>query len=87
MEELRSDSDWRAGYRESVRLCARAWGWNVDAAARVPDEERNSEMGWTNWDVRLAKIIRSLWIFEVSRIRGHSAVNTTDTHKKQSGYV
>ena len=63
--DLKSDPEWRVGYLESVRLCALAWGWDVDTGARVPPDQRHRTQGWSDWDVRLAKMIRSLWIFEV----------------------
>ena len=60
--ELLRDSVWPARHRESVALVARAWGWELDAAQPVP-APRHPAMKWTFWDVRLAKIIRSLWLF------------------------
>jgi len=62
VEALRSDAEWLAGYREGVRLVAYAWGWDVDAVARV--EPIIPSMGYRGWDVRLAKICRSLYLFE-----------------------
>jgi len=59
--ELTADAEWLAGYREGVKYVAKAWGWDVDLAE--PIDPLEDGMGWTNWDVRLAKIIRSLWIF------------------------
>lgn len=58
--ELKGDSEWLSRYRESVQLVSYAWGWDVEKAAPV----QLPGAKWTNWDVRLAKIIRSLWIFE-----------------------
>jgi len=59
--ELMNNRKWILGYREGIQHCARAWGWNVKASTLMkPTDE---EMGWTHWDVRLAKIIRSLWLF------------------------
>jgi hypothetical protein len=62
--ELRGDAEWRDRYRESVRIVAEAWAWDVEKAQRLPVAEGK---GWTKWtasDVRLAKMIRSLWLFE-----------------------
>ena len=59
VDTLLADPGWAAGYREAVALAARAWGWDVDAAARVAPAEPG--MGWTDWDIRLSKIIRSAW--------------------------
>jgi len=61
VEELKSNSDWHKGYLEGVELVSRAWGWDVKKGVNVAPMEDG--MGWTNWDVRLAKIVRSLWIF------------------------
>eukprot|EP00931_Biecheleriopsis_adriatica_P000384 TRINITY_DN100407_c0_g1_i1.p1 TRINITY_DN100407_c0_g1~~TRINITY_DN100407_c0_g1_i1.p1 ORF type:complete len:296 (-),score=70.67 TRINITY_DN100407_c0_g1_i1:54-896(-) len=62
VEALRSDSEWLDGYREAVRLVATAWGWDVDSACRI--DPLAPGMGYTGWDVRLAKICRSLFLFE-----------------------
>ena len=35
VDTLLADPGWAAGYREAIVLAARAWGWDVDAAARV----------------------------------------------------
>jgi len=59
--ELRNHRKWILGYREAVELCARAWGWNVKCKCDIIPLDKG--MGWTDWDVRLAKIIRSLWLF------------------------
>jgi len=60
--ELKADAAWLSGYREGVAIVAKAWGWDVAASKLIDPEEAG--MGWTDWDVRLAKIIRSLWLFE-----------------------
>merc|ERR1712048_1238764 len=54
--------EWLQNYKESVRLAVLAWGWDVDKSARVKDPPKG--MQWTNWDVRLAKMCRSLFLFE-----------------------
>jgi hypothetical protein len=59
VKELKADTVWVAGYKEAVQLVAKAWGWDVEGRKVIEEEG----MGWTGWDVRLAKIIRSLWIF------------------------
>jgi hypothetical protein len=59
---LQADAAWIERYREGVGLVLRAWGWDVATSAPVQPLEKG--MRWTNWDVRLAKIIRSLWLFE-----------------------
>jgi hypothetical protein len=55
---------YRTRWKEGIRLAAKAWGWDVDEASRVPEPPNG--MRWTNWDVRLAKMIRSAWLFEES---------------------
>lgn len=60
VEDLRADAQWLKRYREGVRLVAMAWGWDVE---KKQNTEVKRGMGWTHWDVRLAKIIRSLWLF------------------------
>jgi len=60
--ELKSDLEWFNGYLEAIELAAKAWGWDVKNAQPCDPMERG--MCWTDWDVRLAKIIRSLWIFQ-----------------------
>eukprot|EP00659_Diplonema_papillatum_P015645 gene15645-23880_t len=62
VEELKADQEYLSNYRDAVRLALKAWGWDVDAAQMYQPQEKG--MGWTNWDVRLAKICRSLWLFE-----------------------
>ena len=59
--ELLADKTYVANYREAVHLALLAWGWDTETSA--PVEKPKPGMGWTNWDVRLAKICRSLYIF------------------------
>ena len=56
---LRSHPDWLTGYRESVKLVAKAWGWDIEEGVVMKDAGF-----WDKKDVRLAKMIRSLWLFE-----------------------
>ena len=60
--ELGADLAWRTGYVEGVELVCRAWGW--DAKAAEPLGAKHDDQTWSWWDVRLAKMIRSLWLFE-----------------------
>jgi hypothetical protein len=60
VDSLRSNADWLSRYRESVSLVAKAWGWNVETSSLLDNEGGY----WDKKDVRLAKIIRSLWLFE-----------------------
>merc|ERR1712007_297954 len=62
VDSLRRDDIWLQNYYESVRLATLAWGWDIDQRARVPKPVAG--MRWTNWDVRLAKMCRSLYLFE-----------------------
>lgn len=59
---LKSDSEWLTRYRESVRLVAAAWGWNV--AISSPLTSLAQGMVYDGKDVRLAKVCRSLFLFE-----------------------
>lgn len=44
------------------RLASAAWGWDLDQACRIDPPENG--MAWTNWDVRLAKMCRSVYLLE-----------------------
>lgn len=61
IEALRGDEAWRSRYLESIRIVARGWGWDVEQEDFVPAGQGGQ---WDGWDVRLAKMIRSLWLFE-----------------------
>lgn len=62
IEMLRSDAEWLSGYRDAVRLVAAAWGYDTSTGAAI--EPKVTGMGYRGWDVRLAKICRSLFLFE-----------------------
>lgn len=62
VEMLRADAEWLAGYRDAIRLVSAAWGW--DTTASKPITPLATGMGYKGWDVRLAKICRSLFLFE-----------------------
>ena len=47
---------------ESWRRACYAWGWDFDKKQRL--NPMPSGCKWTNWDVRLAKMIRCSWLFE-----------------------
>ena len=66
--ELRADATWRAGYAEGVALVARAWGWDAARAEPIPDGARHAHQRWNFWDVRLAKMVRSLWLFDEEKL-------------------
>lgn len=59
---LRSDAEWLEGYRDAVRLVAAAWAWDTRRGMKI--EPPAQGMGYRGWDVRLAKICRSLFLFE-----------------------
>lgn len=61
VHELLADEQWLERYLESLELVCAAWGWDV--AQAKPIDPLASGMGWTDWDIRLAKMIRSLWLF------------------------
>ncbi len=57
--ELKADADWLKRYRESVLLLSKAWGWDV--LKKEPFSAKGTD--WTQWDIRLCKMIRSCWLF------------------------
>jgi hypothetical protein len=61
VEELLADDEWLERYHESLALVCAAWGWDV--ANSRPIDQLADGQGWTDWDIRLAKMIRSLWLF------------------------
>ena len=67
VKELIADPEWPARYHESVKLVAAAWGWDLDEQRWLKegnvDKLREEWEKQPTWDVRLAKIIRSLWLF------------------------
>ena len=65
VDTLKANTQWRERYIEGVRLAALAWGWDLDKGHRVESPAVGQK--WTSWDVRLAKIVRSLWLFEEVR--------------------
>jgi hypothetical protein len=58
IEALKAYPGWLDKYHESIKLVSHAWGWDVAKSALIKDGGY-----WDNKDVRLAKIIRSLWLF------------------------
>lgn len=66
VKSLRDDETWLERYRESIRLVARALGWDVKLSRPCDDESspRWEEIPYNNKDVRLAKMIRSAWLME-----------------------
>jgi len=62
VDTLKADPVWRANYLEAARICAAAWGWDLTKGRLIRDRQRGQR--WDGVDVRLAKMIRSLWLFE-----------------------
>ena len=54
IDGLVSDDEWLPRYREAVTLMLAAWGWDAEGRTMVTDAGR--DQGWSNWDVRLAKV-------------------------------
>jgi len=66
---LRADAEWFGRYLECVRLAAVAWGWDAASSARIPEGLRAKGMIYLERrDVRLAKICRSLYLFEEAEL-------------------
>ena len=61
VKELKSNETWLTGYRRGVEYVAQAWGWDVKTGTSIDSADEGQR--WTRWDVRLAKMLRSLWIF------------------------
>mmetsp|Transcript_870 Transcript_870/g.1875 ORF Transcript_870/g.1875 Transcript_870/m.1875 type:complete len:266 (-) Transcript_870:45-842(-) len=66
VQSLRDDPNWLQRYHESVELAAAGWGWDVQRAERIDPPGRG--MAYRGWDVRLAKICRSLYIFHEAEL-------------------
>ena len=60
MLKLKSDRQWMENYRESVKLVAKSWGW--DTEKRQFSTPNLMPVGDLT-DIRLSKMIRSLWLF------------------------
>eukprot|EP00040_Diaphanoeca_grandis_P023886 m.130548 g.130548 ORF g.130548 m.130548 type:complete len:335 (+) comp29484_c0_seq2:266-1270(+) len=59
---LSSNHEFMQNYLEGVTIMAEAWGWDLRVRRWIP--HRTQGQGWSNWDVRLAKVCRSLWLFK-----------------------
>ncbi len=59
IRSLKADASWLHGYKESIEIMALSWGWDVKGRKKV-----SIGGSWDRKDVRLAKIIRSLWLFQ-----------------------
>lgn len=85
--QLKSEREWLLGYREGVRLALAAWGWDTSHEKRIVPIQQG--MGWTHWDIRLSKIIRSLFLFEETQLLNSVqafARELQKNEKKQEGF-
>ena len=78
---LRGDAEWLKGYHEALRLAAAAWGWDLTKARRIEPPETG--MAWTFRDVRLAKMCRSLYLFEETERLDSLQTFARDLQKKE----
>lgn len=65
IERLLEDAVWIEGYKESLRIVGRAFGWDIERA-QLTDSLDGGNWGantHSNRDVRLYKMIRSTWLF------------------------
>lgn len=65
IERLLEDALWIEGYKESLRIVARAFGWDIERSQLTDSlDGGNWETNtYSNRDVRLYKMIRSTWLF------------------------
>ncbi len=63
--ELKKDPVFMKNYREGVILIAQSWGWNlIDRSDQTSDLQK-----WTNYQVRLGKMLDSLKLFGQNDLR------------------
>mgnify|MGYP001171646465 CR=1 FL=1 len=62
VEEFRSNEQMMKNLNESWRRACHAWGWDFEGKKRL--DPMPPGCGWTDWDVRLSKMIRCAWLFE-----------------------
>ena len=60
---LLADEEWVGGFTEGIEMVALAWGWELGASRPVSDPAAAAGQAWQDWDIRLAKMIRSAWLF------------------------
>jgi hypothetical protein len=59
IEALKRDPQFMQSYRKGVILIAKSWGWDLENQRDVT----NTNQHWTNYQVRLGKMIHSLKLF------------------------
>ena len=65
VEKLLADEDWLRNYRDSLRIVSYAFGWDIDQASfMVGRENAWKDIALSNRDVRLYKMIRSVWLLK-----------------------
>lgn len=60
IEQLKADREFMESYRSGVKLVLLSWGWDAPSNNLV----QNSKQRWTNYQVRLGKMVHSLALFE-----------------------
>lgn len=62
---LKNDPEFLSNYRQGVDLVAESWGWNV----RAQKDASTAKKHWTNYTIRLAKMLHSLSLFGQDDLR------------------
>jgi hypothetical protein len=62
---LRTDPIFMRNYREGILLVAQSWGWDLETL----QESANPAQKWTNYQVRLGKMLDSLRLFKQDDLR------------------
>jgi hypothetical protein len=65
IETLTKDPIFMNNYRNGVLLVAKSWGWDLQGRKDVT----NTVQKWTNYQVRLGKMLDSLRLFEQEDLR------------------
>ena len=69
VEEFRNDEQMMKNINESWRRACHAWGWDFENRKRL--DPMPAGCGWTDWDVRLTKMIRTHYFFKKFRVKRH----------------
>ena len=67
---LLADPKWVSSYRESIMIVCKAMGWNLEISEPIIESSATTwqSIPYGNKDVRLAKMIRSAWLLEMSDV-------------------